>query len=173
MIELIEKYISAESRGELFARIVTCLVIAVVAVIAQKVGKRAIIKGFSSAKRKPDKKIDTTRSVILGLYKYTVFVLAAFLVLDEFGVNLASLLALAGIGGIAVGIGAQSLVRDILNGVFIWFENQFAVGDTVTLADKTGRVEEFNLRTTKLRGEDGELFIIPNSEIRIVKNNSK
>jgi small conductance mechanosensitive channel len=107
-----------------------------------------------------------------GLVKSLVWGVALLIVLDEVGVNLAPLLAGAGIAGIAVGFGAQSLVKDYLSGLFILIEDQYGVGDVVSLGDTIGTVEDVNLRVTRLRGMDGTVFFVPNGEIRRVGNSS-
>lgn len=103
-----------------------------------------------------------------------IFTVATFLVLDEFGVNLAPLLAGAGVLGIALGFGAQALVRDFLAGIFIITEDQFGVGDIITIDQEVGgTVEAMSLRTTRLRAVDGTVWHIPNGEIRRVGNQSQ
>jgi moderate conductance mechanosensitive channel len=92
--------------------------------------------------------------------------------LDAIGVNLAPLLASAGIAGVAIGLAAQSLVKDMLNGTLILVEDQFNVGDVVTVAGLTGTVELMTLRKTTVRGSDGTLYVIPNSQITTVANQS-
>jgi len=92
--------------------------------------------------------------------------------LDALGVDLAPLLASAGIAGVAIGLAAQSLVKDMLNGMIILVEDQFNVGDVVTLAGLTGTVETMTLRKTTVRGADGTLYVVPNSQITTVANQS-
>ena len=92
--------------------------------------------------------------------------------LDAVGVDLAPLLASAGIAGVAIGLAAQNLVKDMLNGTLILIEDQFNVGDTVTLAGLTGKVEWMTLRKTTVRAADGTLYMIPNSQITTVANQS-
>lgn len=92
--------------------------------------------------------------------------------LDALGVDLAPLLASAGIAGVAIGLAAQNLVKDMLNGTLILIEDQFNVGDTVTLAGLTGKVEWMTLRKTTVRAADGTLYMIPNSQITTVANQS-
>ncbi len=92
--------------------------------------------------------------------------------LDAVGVNLAPLLASAGIAGVAIGLAAQNIVKDMLNGTLILVEDQFHVGDTVTLAGLSGVVETMTLRKTTVRATDGTLFVIPNSQITTVANQS-
>jgi len=89
---------------------------------------------------------------------------------DAFNINIEPLLASAGIAGIAIGFGAQTLVRDVINGFFILVENQFQVGDTVKIGAVSGSVEEITIRRTSLRDGDGTLHIIPNGIIQIVSN---
>ena len=93
--------------------------------------------------------------------------------LSEFGVDLGPLIASAGIVGVAIGFGAQSLVRDFLSGIFMLVEDQFGVGDIIDVGDTAGVVEEVKLRTTKIRDVNGTLWHIPNGEIRRVANKSQ
>ncbi len=102
-----------------------------------------------------------------------VWTIGALLVLGVFNLNLAPLIAGAGIAGIAVGLGAQSLVKDCIAGFFIILEDQFGVGDETDLGPATGTVEAVTLRSTSLRGGDGTLWCIPNGAIVRVGNQSK
>ncbi len=102
-----------------------------------------------------------------------VWFLAFLMVLGQLGLNLAPLLAGAGVVGIALGFGAQQLVRDFLSGIFIIFEDQYGVGDVVTVADITGTVERVSLRTTKLRDIEGTAWFVPNGELKAVGNRSQ
>jgi small conductance mechanosensitive channel len=89
------------------------------------------------------------------------------------GINITPILASAGVVGLAVGFGAQSLVKDVISGFFILFEDQYGVGDVVDIDGKSGLVERMNLRITQLRNTAGELITIPNGSIKIVSNRSK
>jgi small conductance mechanosensitive channel len=106
-----------------------------------------------------------------------IWVVAFLLILDQFEVSLAPFLASAGIAGVALGFGAQSLVRDNLSGFFILLENQFGVGDVVeaqtTASPVTGKVESLTLRITTLRAFDGTLHIVPNGNIQLISNKSR
>ena len=116
----------------------------------------------------------TTLSHVIGsVMRGLIWLIAGFLLLDQIGLNLAPLLAGAGVLGIAIGFGAQQLIRDILAGIFIVFEDQFGVGDVVDLGDAIGTVEQVNLRVTRLRDVDGVVWYVPNGEIRRVANMSK
>jgi small conductance mechanosensitive channel len=107
--------------------------------------------------------IRTTGLAIIGVVVSLQFLAAV-------GVNLAPLLASAGIAGVAIGLAAQNIVRDMLNGMMILIEDQFNVGDTVRLAGVAGTVEAMTLRKTSVRDADGTLYIIPNSQINTVAN---
>jgi moderate conductance mechanosensitive channel len=102
-----------------------------------------------------------------------VFVTGMNVLNDGFGVDIKPLLASAGIAGLAIGFGAQTLVKDVINGFFILVENQFDIGDTVKAAGVSGVVEEITMRRTLLRDGDGTLHIIPNSAINIVSNSTR
>jgi small conductance mechanosensitive channel len=99
-----------------------------------------------------------------------VFLAGMSLLKDVFHFDIAPLLASAGIAGLAIGFGAQTLVKDVINGFFILLENQFQVGDTIRVAGVTGNVEEIGMRRTSLRDNDGTLHIVPNGAIQIVSN---
>jgi small conductance mechanosensitive channel len=112
----------------------------------------------------------TLASVIRATGVAVIGAIALLQTLDAFGVNLAPLLASAGVAGVAIGLAAQSLVKDMLNGIIILVEDQFNVGDTVTLAGLSGTVETMTLRRTTVRGGDGTLYVVPNSQITTVAN---
>ena len=116
------------------------------------------------------KRATTLVNAVLRTAEVVLALVALLMVLPELSVNIGALLAGVGIAGIAIGFGAQTLVRDTLNGLFILIENQFGIGDVVTVAGVTGRVEEVNLRRTVLRDLDGVVHSVPNSEIRVASN---
>lgn len=116
---------------------------------------------------------ETLGALLRSAASLVIYTIAAMMALAEFGVNLGPLIASAGIVGVALGFGAQSLVKDFLSGVFMLVEDQFGVGDIVDLGDAAGVVEEVKLRTTKIRDINGTLWHIPNGEIRRVANKSQ
>ena len=116
------------------------------------------------------KRADTLLAVFMGLGKVLIILLVAFMVLSELQINIGPILAGLGIVGIAVGFGAQYLIRDLIAGVFILLENQYRVGDVAKVADIWGLVEEVNLRKTVLRDLDGAVHHVPNGEIRVASN---
>jgi moderate conductance mechanosensitive channel len=108
--------------------------------------------------------------------RVVVWTLASLLILGQLGINIGPLIAGAGIAGIALGFGAQSLVRDFLSGFFILLENQYGVGDIIVVnanQDITGKVEAVSLRTTQIRSFDGTLHIVPNGNIEFIGNKTK
>lgn len=142
-----------------------------------------LIKAANSAidriilKRRPDhaqlfdeRKGRTLSSLLQSVVRYVVYAFAIIAVLRQIGIDTTGLLAGAGLAGLAIGFGAQSLVRDVINGFFILFEDHFAVGDYVTTGDVSGIVESVGLRVTRIRGFGGELNIIPNGQVERVVN---
>ncbi len=115
----------------------------------------------------------TLGAVLRSISTIVIYGMAVMMSLGEFDVNLGPLIAGAGIVGVAVGFGAQSLVKDFLSGVFMLLEDQYGVGDAVDVGDTVGVVEEVKLRTTQIRDLSGTLWHIPNGEIRRVANMSQ
>jgi len=111
--------------------------------------------------------------VVASTVSVTIWVVAVFLVLSELGIDLAPLIAGAGIAGVALGFGAQSLVKDCLSGLFMLIEDQFGIGDVVDLGEAAGTVERVTLRATVLRGLDGTVWHVPNGEVQRVGNRSQ
>lgn len=150
--------------------LVSVIAVILVALIILKITDRLIRRFFSLAKIEPHKK-KTLESLLLSAARYSIYTLALLTILPLLGVNVTALLASAGIVGLAIGFGAQSLVKDIITGFFIIFEDQFRVGDIVQINEKiSGTVEELGLRMTTLREWSGTKFYIANSEIKTVRN---
>lgn len=126
----------------------------------------------SEAARAPAR-AEAIESVLKSLVTVVTFSVASLLVLGEFDINLAPLLAGAGVVGIAIGFGAQSVVSDFLSGTFMLIEDQYGVGDVIEVEGVTGEVENITLRTTKLRDLSGTVWHIPNGTIRKVGNHSQ
>jgi len=116
------------------------------------------------------RRVDTMRVLVNNIVRYTLYFLAILMILQLLGIDLKPVLVSAGVLGLAVGFGAQSLVRDIITGFFIIFEDQFAVGDVVTINNMTGTVQEIGLRITRVRSWTGEVHIFPNGTITQVTN---
>lgn len=167
--------------GEFFSPAMLVLKIAViiiVSIIVVKLGSFIIKKVFKKQKSLKygidSRKLDTLCTLLVSIFRYTVYIIAGITILSDLGiVNTGSVLAAAGVGGIVIGFGAQNLIRDIMSGFFIILENQFVVGDTITIENLTGTVEELELRITKIRNPNGDLHIIPNGDIKKITNHSR
>jgi small conductance mechanosensitive channel len=119
------------------------------------------------------KRSDTLSGVLVASLQAVILAVVAFMMLDKMGLNIAPVIAGVGVVGIAIGFGAQSLVKDIISGLFILLENQYRKGDVVKIADATGLVEDINLRRTILRDTDGVVHSVPNGEIKVASNLTK
>lgn len=123
-----------------------------------------------ATKSEREKRAETLVRIINSAIKVFVYIVASFMILKEVGVDIAPLLAGVGIAGLAIGFGAQTLVKDFLTGFFILMENQYRVGDVVKIGDHAGLVENIKLRTTVLRDLEGVVHVIPNGEVQSVNN---
>jgi small conductance mechanosensitive channel len=130
----------------------------------------SLARGAEEVSRGRAQQLRTLASVIHGGGMFVILFVAALQVLPLFGVNMGPLLASAGVAGLAIGFGAQTLVHDVINGFFILMENQYQVGDTVKIGGVGGTVEVMTLRRTVLRDVDGSVHNIPNSQITVVSN---
>ncbi len=161
-------------------RIVFIVVLAVVATwlarrvirrVGHRVGLGPQIGPLGGARRM--QRIDTITHVLCSVTTVVMFVIALFVVLGELGVDVAPFIAGAGIVGVALGFGAQSIVRDFLAGLFMVSEDQFGVGDVIDVGGVVGTVEGFTLRVTRLRDVEGAVWHVPNGEIKRVGNQSQ
>lgn len=123
-----------------------------------------------STRSEREKRADTIAGIINTTSWIFFGVIVLFMMLREFNINITPLLTGAGVAGIAIGFGAQSVIKDFLQGFFILAEDQFRVGDVVKIGDHSGSVERITMRTTRLRSLDGNVHIVPNGEIKIVVN---
>jgi len=133
--------------------------------------------GFAKLERRQDgemkKRADTLKAVIRNIANVALIAVAIIMILGNLGVDIGPILATAGVLGIAVGFGAQQLVRDMINGFFILLDDQIRVGDVVDIAGKGGLVENVNLRMTTLRDAAGSVHYVRNGEITVVTNKTK
>lgn len=161
----------------LLAGAVHVAVILVIAVIVVTVVRRVTDEWIDRVDDRPAgdprrKRAETLGNLLRSIVGYVVWVIAGMMVLSEVGLDIGALLATAGIAGLAIGFGAQSLVKDVIGGIFLLFDDVIHVGDLVTIAGHTGTVEEIGVRLIKLRKFDGELVMIPAGEVRIFGNKS-
>jgi moderate conductance mechanosensitive channel len=165
-------------------RVVLIVVVAVVALRLAKLAVHGIVKTLMDREATEGtaqelsaievrKRMDTLDQLGGNVIRFLVFVIAALMILHEFGLDIGPAVAGIGVVGIAVGFGAQSLVRDYLNGALILVENQFSKGDIVTIAGVSGTVEDFSLRRTTLRDLDGIVHTVPNGEIKVASNRTR
>lgn len=174
MIESISSYI-----GDHLTIIIVILIILFVTAVLERligriirrvVGKAARPDMFRS-KRDEELREKTISGILRTTVRVVLWLLAVLLILAQLGINLGPLIAGAGIAGVAIGFGAQSLVKDMISGMFILLENQYRVGDVVEINQTvSGTVEKFTLRTTVLRNLDGMQQHIPNGEITLATN---
>jgi small conductance mechanosensitive channel len=120
-----------------------------------------------------DKRTDTIFNVVHNAGLAIILITTTLMVLDELSIDITPMLASVGIVGLALGLGAQTLVKDIIGGIFILMEGQYRVGDVVELQGKTGVVEDLTLRVTSVRDFQGDLHMIPNGDIRLVTNKGR
>lgn len=159
------------SIGIIILKVIVIYIVARLAIyVATKIIARAVKLHSGKMSERKEK---TLSSIIINITKYAVYFLAACQILSLFGVDMTSILAVAGIGSVAIGFAAQGLVKDFITGAFILLEDQYGVGDLVTVNGFTGVVEEIGMRTTRIRAADGNVYIIPNSAITVVTNSSR
>lgn len=152
------------------------VVILIVSAIVVKIGKNVTERVFDTRKRNPlritERREATLKKLVKNAITYIVYFMSIMMILSVFTIEVGPLLAGAGVAGLAIGFGAQSLVKDVISGFFIIFEDQFSVGDYVIASEVEGTVEEIGLRTTKIIAYTGELNVVPNGEISKVTNYS-
>ncbi|MFZ2545376.1 MAG: mechanosensitive ion channel family protein [Candidatus Saccharimonadales bacterium] len=112
----------------------------------------------------------TLKALLTTAVTVVLWVIGSIVILQELSVNIAALATGAGLIGVLVGFGAQSLIKDFLNGVLIILENQYKIGDIITINDRSGIVEDITIRVTRIRDLDGSVYFVPNGEITTVRN---
>ena len=134
---------------------------------------RTVEKTKGESKKGLEKRTNTLVGVLIGISRVIIVVVVLLMILNEAGVPIGPMLAGFGIAGVAVGFGAQYLIRDLIAGIFILWENQYRVGDVAMVGGVAGLVEEVTLRKTVLRDLDGIVHHVPNGEIRVASNYSR
>jgi small-conductance mechanosensitive channel len=160
------------------------VVIFIVALVGQVIGNRAIDRGIGklastdlrpgpgTAKRQAER-ARTIGTVFTSAFNAAIWIIALGMILGEFGFNLGPVIASAGVIGVALGLGAQTIVRDVLSGIFMLVEDQYGVGDEIHIEEIEGKVERVGLRITQIRDKKGVLWFLRNGEILVVGNKSK
>ena len=160
-------------------RVIAIIVIAIIVFLICRPVIKSVMKRMvthrMSGEDEPDikKRADTLSSILVKIVGIIILIIAVITVLPEFGVNIATLIAGIGVGGLAIAFAAQSLVRDYISGFFVILEDQYRVGDVVTIAGIAGGVEEIGLRRTVLRDLDGIVHSVPNGKVEISSNMTK
>lgn len=145
------------------------VVIVIVKIITSRI-RRLVKRKISDEKMIIKKRTYTLTSVISNLIIVISTVAAMLVIADQIGISITPLLAGVGVVGIVIGFGAQSLIKDLINGTFILLEQWYQINDIITIGDASGIVEKFNLRTTVIRDIEGALHFIPNGEITRLSN---
>jgi small conductance mechanosensitive channel len=173
----------ARAADVLIARPLTVVLILLVAWVLHRLARRGIRRlvrrvhddGTASvlSTTRRTQRAEALGTLLCSVAGAVIWTVAGLMVLDELGLNLGPFLAGAGVIGVAVGFGSQSLVRDFLSGIFMLVEDQYGVGDVIDTGEATGTVEAVSLRSTRLRSVDGVMWHVPNGEIRRVGNKSQ
>jgi moderate conductance mechanosensitive channel len=173
---------TASTVTDLIVRPLSILLVVVVALIVARLGSRVIRRVLERVANQAANRSGTVRAsarvatmsgVVANVWRFFVFIVAGAIVLGLLGINLTPLLASATIIGATLGFGAQQIVRDYFSGILMTMEDQYNVGDSVTVGGVTGVVEEVTMRLTRFRGVDGTIYVIPNGDIRLLANLSR
>ena len=172
-----QAWLDAVSPRALLVGAVRIVIIIGLAALLLALVRRGTARWIASVEGLPSTHPKRQRAVTLGtllrsVAGYAVWGVAGIMVLSEVGLDIGALLATAGVAGLAIGVGAQTLVKDVIGGVFLLFDDLLHVGDLVTIGGHTGTVEEIGVRLIKLRKFDGELVMIPAGEVRTFGNKS-
>ncbi len=155
------------------SKLMLAAVVVLVGALLVRLGRKLInrlVQGKKGSQAKSPGQRETLRSLVISVFNYTMYFILVTVVLGIFGVNVTSMIAVAGVGGIAIGFGAQTLVKDVISGIFLWMEGNITVGDIVEVNNLSGEVEAIAIRTTTIRNYSGNLYVIPNGDIRTVTN---
>jgi moderate conductance mechanosensitive channel len=161
--------------GKLAALVIlmVTLLLATIQIVPKVIQRGVHDAGAEQTEEELQKRADTLSSVISTTIQIIIIFMFLLMALSEFNINITAFITGAGVLGLAVGFGAQSLVKDVIAGLFVIMENQYRKGDVIKIADITGTVEEINLRRTILRDMDGVNHVVPNGEIRVSSNFTK
>jgi small conductance mechanosensitive channel len=173
---------TASTVTDLVIRPLEILLVVAVAALLARYGAKAVRRLLTrladqaaarSGSARAGARVATMSGVVANVWRFFVFVVAGAIVLGLFGINLTPLLASATIIGATLGFGAQQIVRDYFSGLIMTVEDQYNVGDSVTVGGVTGVVEDVTMRLTRLRADDGTVYVVPNGDIRMLANLSR
>lgn len=175
VIGLDKFHITTEQINKFIEKIFQVILVAICMYVAIKISNKTIEKIVEKQKKSKfaldQKKANTIGALLKSILKYSIYFFGIITILSIFFGTIT--LTFAGIGGVALGLGAQSLIKDVINGFFILLEDQYSVGDYVSIEGKSGIVESIELRITKLRDMNGDLHILPNGSVTNVTNHSR
>lgn len=178
MTEIFAQFTEAEMWIGIGQTILRIAIIIILAYVAKNIGNKVIDGVFRDntsipTRLRADRKREKTlKSLSKNVLSYSIMFIVIMMILDTFQVPIKTMLAGAGVAGLAIGFGAQNLVRDVIAGFFIIFENQFSVGDYIETGEIEGDVVAIGMRSTSLRSYFGQTYVIPNGQIDIVTNYS-
>jgi moderate conductance mechanosensitive channel len=172
---------TARTVVDLVVRPVSILLVALLALIAARLGSRVIRRFLERIARqaggrsgaRAEARVATMAGLTANIWRFFVAVIAVAIILGMLGINLTPLLASATIIGATLGFGAQQIVRDYISGFLLTVEDQYSVGDSITVDGVDGVVEEVTLRLTRLRSADGGIYFVPNGDVRLLTNTSR
>ena len=173
---------TARSVVEFVIRPLEILLVVVLAALVAHYGAKGIQRVFGRVARQATERSGSSRAaarmatvvaLLSNVWRFFIAIIAVFIILGMLGIDLTPLLASATVIGATIGFGAQSLVRDYLSGILLTMEDQYGIGDTISVNDTTGVVEDLSLRVTRLRAGDGSIWYLPNGDIRRLGNRSR
>jgi small-conductance mechanosensitive channel len=141
--------------------------------VVDRISRADLVPGPKNLAHRQTERAKTLGTVLTSTLNGAVWLIVVFMLLGEFGLNLGPLIASAGVVGVALGLGAQTIVRDMLSGILMLIEDQYGVGDEIDVLDVKGKVERVGLRITSVRTADGTLWYLRNGEILKVGNKSQ
>lgn len=160
--------------GVVFQLVLLTIVLLLINWIGKKIIRHIFKTGLRNTKASiSPKKLDTIYTLVLNIFKYILMFFWIYAILSAIGIPVGTLIAGAGIFSLAIGLGAQGFVSDMVNGFFILLEQQISVGDTIKIGAIEGRVTYVGIRTTQIQSTDGTLNYIPNRNITVVSNKSR
>ena len=160
-------------KNVLISRLITiglAILIGFILIRLAKKGLNKVLNKNQTSKVGNTGKVETISKLLYSIIKFSIIFIVTNIILDSVGINTSSLIATAGIGGIAIAFGSQTIIQDFIMGIFIVIDDRIRVGDWVIAAGCEGTVEKLSLRTTLIRDFNGSVHIIPNSQIKNVQN---
>lgn len=164
-----------DGKPNLLFKIILSVIVLIVSKLVSTIVSKILKKIISRYNRfnEDNKKVNSVFSIMTNIIKYIIYFVGILIILNIFGVNTASLIATAGVGGIIIAFGVQSVVKDLFNGVFILVDDQYNIGDDVVINGIEGSVMAINIRNTIIRGYDGSINTVSHGSINTVTNKSK